>query len=833
MKARISTFQSSKKIQKLPNTHLKISNSLPKPYEDVEYEAENQKDLQLEIKPEEQSVELSEIQREIRAMKMKSLRNNKKKREKRAFKYSQQIRNQQKDARAFQIFQNEVVDDYNAIKELVVENPDLDGDSLFLDKKVDIQTVTYGSKKGKELLLTSLAKKQFLKKKLYGKGGALAPKEPNKGYLRPKNLGSNLKYKHFIVNTEESTDTKLSTDKIMTQKSSDPKNPELPPFEEEESADSLAKKIRAKNNFLKKFKFRRTASGNNFRMKVDIRDRLESSQEGSELSSSLEEALSQYERNQASSSTISGSNMVKKFAFLSNSLASSFNSKKEIPQFINQQKTFKVQNADDAQIKDLPKKFFKIKKSGVSSPRVIGGKDASNIILSKENQIDIILEEKKQSQHSVKKFVYKKMRAKRKPKNNFQIGTTPVSRFNSDLNNLDSQANSTKHPLRAFRSTNHSPRTQGFNKSIKLFDRTTAATSNRFISAKSTPKNRSNIVLGVKRNTMAGVKSGFHTRNNSPLNDQEYPQRQGSKQQVAKRKSSSSIQRSIESPPLSKNNYIKGGKSKKASKRPKNILIPQLKSHSELIFAPQNPRFKKKKLISPTLKRHNKNYKSGHYQIAPLSTKNFEMAKQCKSKKRGSHSQKANSQENNSKYIKLLLNRYGKRCNISLQVKQNFNPKNFFKKKRFQHSESTHLLRHGQRHTRFESTPVSPKRHVKEMKHRFKTATIKKKMEKISEHLMPSKETFDVFALGHGKRVEFGHLHSQHQSIVNPDFKNSGFRKGNKKHAMSSVDLWGTKHFIHVMEQGEFMSRKKKVEDYKLFEKKLRLSSKFKETLYQ
>lgn len=262
-----------------------------------------------------------------------------------------------------------------------MENPDLDGDSLFLDKKVDIQTVTYGSKKGKELLLTSLAKKQFLKKKLYGKGGALAPKEPNKGYLRPKNLGSNLKYKHYIVNTEESTDTKLSTDKIMTQKSSDPKNPELPPFEEEESADSLAKKIRAKNNFLKKFKFQRTASGNNFRMKVDIRDRLESSQEGSELSSSLEEALSQYERNQASSSTISGSNMVNKFAFLSNSLASSFNSRKEIPQFINQQKTFQVQNADDAQIKDLPKKFFKIKKSGVSSPRVIGGKDASNIIL--------------------------------------------------------------------------------------------------------------------------------------------------------------------------------------------------------------------------------------------------------------------------------------------------------------------------------------------------------------------------------------------------------------------------------------------------------------------
>ena len=110
------------------------------------------------------------------------------------------------------------------------------------------------------------------------------------------------------------------------------------------------------------------------------------------------------------------------------------------------------------------------------------------------------------------------------------------------------------------------------------------------------------------------------------------------------------------------------------------------------------------------------------------------------------------------------------------------------------------------------------------LENRLKSASIRQKMDKISKQLIPCKNTFDVFALGHGQRLEFGHLHNQHQSIVNPQYK--GLGKKARSGLMSSVDLWSTKHFIDVMDQGEFMNKKKKVEDYKHFEKRLRISQK-------
>lgn len=101
---------------------------------------------------------------------------------------------------------------------------------------------------------------------------------------------------------------------------------------------------------------------------------------------------------------------------------------------------------------------------------------------------------------------------------------------------------------------------------------------------------------------------------------------------------------------------------------------------------------------------------------------------------------------------------------------------------------------------------------------------IKQKMKHIESLLIDSSKTFEVFALGNGNRPEFSHLSEIHKKLKTEKKQKKMLKYKEKKNlkAMSSVDLWSKDFFLDVMEEGKFLQQKRKIEDYRDLDKKLK-----------
>lgn len=91
-------------------------------------------------------------------------------------------------------------------------------------------------------------------------------------------------------------------------------------------------------------------------------------------------------------------------------------------------------------------------------------------------------------------------------------------------------------------------------------------------------------------------------------------------------------------------------------------------------------------------------------------------------------------------------------------------------------------------------------------------------MDKITESLVPGKNTFDVFVLSHGNRPEYAHLYSQHQQITQPKKTLISGQKYNQR--MSSVELWSTSHYLRILNEGNLTLKKTYVDDFRRLKKR-------------
>jgi hypothetical protein len=180
----------------------------------------------------------------------------------------------------------------------------------------------------------------------------------------------------------------------------------------------------------------------------------------------------------------------------------------------------------------------------------------------------------------------------------------------------------------------------------------------------------------------------------------------------------------------------------------------------------------------------------------------------------------------NEKIIRILSRRYGKRGNINLNVRRNFELKKTAKVK------GLGMLRRG--NTGMWSTPFLEKKRstMSKASHDAKKKEmdfIKGKMKRLENRLKPNSETFEVFALGHGQRPEYSGLSEIHLKMKS-DAKARKLMSsigGRSRNVMSSVDLWSKEYFLGVMEEGGYMKQKRYVENYRDWDKRLKLCKKF------
>lgn len=179
------------------------------------------------------------------------------------------------------------------------------------------------------------------------------------------------------------------------------------------------------------------------------------------------------------------------------------------------------------------------------------------------------------------------------------------------------------------------------------------------------------------------------------------------------------------------------------------------------------------------------------------------------------------------KINRIMEDRYGKRCKLNFNIKQNFQPwklnkhkKNFSKKiqpktGKKKKNVAFKLDNIKEEAGSFRDTMRNPKK-------------IKRKMKEIEKMLNSSTRTFEVFALGNGNRPEFSYLGDIHKKLQSSEKEKKLVKyKEKKKNAvfeqpMSSVDLWSKDFFLDVMEEGKFLQQKRRIENYRDLDKRLK-----------
>lgn len=171
----------------------------------------------------------------------------------------------------------------------------------------------------------------------------------------------------------------------------------------------------------------------------------------------------------------------------------------------------------------------------------------------------------------------------------------------------------------------------------------------------------------------------------------------------------------------------------------------------------------------------------------------------------------------NKKINDMMVTRYGKKKKLNFNIQSNFQPWKKNKRK----SSPVDKRKFGEKKVRFNQSEEERSKMERVSKD---TKNIKKKMKDIEHMLNGGSKTFEVFALGNGNRPEFSHLGNIHKRLHADETERKLVKYTDKKgfNPMSSVDLWGKDFFLDVMEEGKFLQQKRKIENYRDLDKKLK-----------